>query len=125
MCAGFEFVPCHKCGGSKNSVSNTFTIEFRALRCTHCNENGLEACPSCTEREDKESLKSGEEESEGGVGMGGRGSDEAVECGKEGEGEEVEGEGEEGEVEWEEDEWEEEEDTEVEGEYDLEQFNVR
>lgn len=83
--------------------------------------------------EEEESLKSGEEESKGGAGIGGRGGDETVERGKEGKGEEVEGEREEvegegeeeEEVEWEEDEWEEEEDTELEGEYDLEQFNVR
>ena len=92
VCAGFEFIPCRKCSGSKNSVSNKFTIEFRALRCTHCNENGLEACPACVESEE-DSLKAGEEESEGGgVGVGERertGSDEAVKYGKK-EGEERE-----------------------------------
>ncbi|XP_041379002.1 LOW QUALITY PROTEIN: glutaredoxin domain-containing cysteine-rich protein 1-like, partial [Gigantopelta aegis] len=45
MCAGYEFVPCLKCGGSKNSVVNNFTSEFRALKCTSCNENGLQLCP--------------------------------------------------------------------------------
>lgn len=46
-CGGYEFIPCLKCGGSKNSVANNFTSEFRALRCTSCNENGLQPCPQC------------------------------------------------------------------------------
>ena len=46
-CGGYEFIPCRKCNGSKDSVKNTFTNEFKALRCTHCNENGLEPCPGC------------------------------------------------------------------------------
>lgn len=35
-------------------MANDFTIEFRALRCTHCNENGLEPCPVCVGKEEKE-----------------------------------------------------------------------
>ena len=50
LCGGFEFIPCRKCGGSKNSTANKFTTEFRALRCTHCNENGMEGCPECEMR---------------------------------------------------------------------------
>lgn len=52
FCGGYEFIPCRKCGGSKDSVKNTFTNEFKALRCTHCNENGLEPCPGCSKSGD-------------------------------------------------------------------------
>lgn len=51
-CGGYEFIPCRKCNGTKDSIRNTFTNEFKALRCTHCNENGLELCPSCKEGTD-------------------------------------------------------------------------
>lgn len=51
-CGGYEFIPCRKCSGTKDSVKNTFTSEFKALRCTHCNENGLEPCPGCKEGSD-------------------------------------------------------------------------
>ncbi|KAG9333341.1 hypothetical protein JZ751_012808 [Albula glossodonta] len=48
MCGGFAFVPCPACHGSKMSVfRNCFTDDFKALRCTACNENGLQPCPSC------------------------------------------------------------------------------
>ena len=59
VCAGFEFIPCRKCGGSKNSTANKFTTEFRALRCTQCNVNGMEACPACEQKrkEMEEELK--------------------------------------------------------------------
>ena len=64
VCMGFGLIPCQKCGGSKNSVANKFTSEFRALRCTHCNENGMELCPLCEEkrRELEEELKKRERE---------------------------------------------------------------
>ncbi|KAL5460500.1 hypothetical protein EMCRGX_G033951 [Ephydatia muelleri] len=48
ICGGYRFILCRKCGGSKNSTRNTFTSEFRALKCTKCNHNGLEPCPKCT-----------------------------------------------------------------------------
>lgn len=51
-CGGYEFIPCRKCSGTKDSVKNSFTSEFKALRCTHCNENGLEPCPACKEGTD-------------------------------------------------------------------------
>ena len=51
-CGGYEFIPCRKCSGTKDSVRNNFTNEFKALRCTHCNENGLEPCPGCKEGTD-------------------------------------------------------------------------
>ncbi|XP_064198076.1 glutaredoxin domain-containing cysteine-rich protein 1-like [Anguilla rostrata] len=48
MCGGFAFVPCPVCHGSKMSVfRNCFTDTFKALRCTACNENGLQPCRSC------------------------------------------------------------------------------
>lgn len=43
---------------------NEFTIEFRALRCTHCNENGLEPCPKCTLKEEGEEEQKKEEQKE-------------------------------------------------------------
>lgn len=66
-CGGFEFIPCRKCGGSKNSVANNFTSEFRALRCTHCNENGMEPCPICEKKqsltiEEKEAIEAAKKE---------------------------------------------------------------
>ncbi|XP_041126347.1 glutaredoxin domain-containing cysteine-rich protein 1 [Polyodon spathula] len=48
-CGGFAFVPCSVCHGSKMSVfRNCFTDSFKALKCTSCNENGLQPCKSCT-----------------------------------------------------------------------------
>ncbi|KAJ3587505.1 hypothetical protein NHX12_011102 [Muraenolepis orangiensis] len=48
-CGGFAFIPCPMCHGSKMSVfRNCFTDSFKALRCTSCNENGLQPCPSCS-----------------------------------------------------------------------------
>lgn len=48
-CGGYEFIACRKCSGTKDSVRVNFSSEFKALRCTHCNENGLEPCPGCKE----------------------------------------------------------------------------
>ncbi|KAL7862992.1 hypothetical protein SRHO_G00119760 [Serrasalmus rhombeus] len=48
-CGGFAFVPCSMCHGSKMSIfRNCFTDSFKALKCTACNENGLQPCPSCS-----------------------------------------------------------------------------
>ncbi|TSK28101.1 Glutaredoxin domain-containing cysteine-rich protein 1 [Bagarius yarrelli] len=48
-CGGFAFMPCSMCHGSKMSVfRNCFTDSFKALKCTACNENGLQPCPSCS-----------------------------------------------------------------------------
>ncbi|CAL1613917.1 unnamed protein product [Knipowitschia caucasica] len=50
MCGGYAFVPCPTCHGSKMSVfRNCFTDSFKALKCTSCNENGLQACRSCSQ----------------------------------------------------------------------------
>ncbi|XP_059743737.1 glutaredoxin domain-containing cysteine-rich protein 1 [Bos taurus] len=47
-CGGFGFLPCSVCHGSKMSVfRNCFTDSFKALKCTACNENGLQRCKSC------------------------------------------------------------------------------
>ncbi|CAM5149890.1 unnamed protein product [Natator depressus] len=47
-CGGFGFLPCSACRGSKMSVfRNCFTDSFKALKCTSCNENGLQRCKSC------------------------------------------------------------------------------
>ncbi|MEE6462127.1 hypothetical protein FKM82_001506 [Ascaphus truei] len=47
-CGGFGFLPCIVCHGSKMSVfRNCFTDSFKALKCTACNENGLQRCKSC------------------------------------------------------------------------------
>uniref|UniRef100_A0A4W5JRL0 Glutaredoxin and cysteine rich domain containing 1 n=1 Tax=Hucho hucho TaxID=62062 RepID=A0A4W5JRL0_9TELE len=49
-CGGFAFVPCPMCHGSKLSVfRNCFTDSFKALKCTWCNENGLQPCSSCSQ----------------------------------------------------------------------------
>ncbi|XP_037315539.1 glutaredoxin domain-containing cysteine-rich protein 1 [Pungitius pungitius] len=48
-CGGYAFVPCPMCHGSKMSVfRNCFTDSFKALKCTSCNENGLQPCVSCS-----------------------------------------------------------------------------
>lgn len=48
-CGGFAFIPCPMCHGSKMSVfRNCFTDSFKALKCTSCNENGLQPCVSCS-----------------------------------------------------------------------------
>ncbi|KAL8573461.1 hypothetical protein ACOMHN_032475 [Nucella lapillus] len=50
-CGGFRYMPCTVCHGSKKSLyRNHFTEEFSALRCTSCNENGLQRCPQCLNR---------------------------------------------------------------------------
>ncbi|XP_060681054.1 glutaredoxin domain-containing cysteine-rich protein 1 [Hemiscyllium ocellatum] len=47
-CGGFAFVPCSVCHGSKMSVfRNCFTDSFKSLKCTSCNENGLQHCTFC------------------------------------------------------------------------------
>ncbi|KAE8285667.1 Glutaredoxin domain-containing cysteine-rich protein 1 [Larimichthys crocea] len=49
-CGGFAFIPCPTCHGSKMSVfRNCFTDSFKALKCTSCNENGLQPCGSCSQ----------------------------------------------------------------------------
>uniref|UniRef100_A0A3Q3W0W4 Glutaredoxin domain-containing protein n=1 Tax=Mola mola TaxID=94237 RepID=A0A3Q3W0W4_MOLML len=48
-CGDFAFIPCPMCHGSKMSVfRNCFTDSFKALKCTSCNENGLQQCVSCS-----------------------------------------------------------------------------
>lgn len=48
-CGGFGYRPCSWCQGSKKSIMHSFSKDpgANALRCTVCNENGLEKCPSC------------------------------------------------------------------------------
>ncbi|XP_069027844.1 glutaredoxin domain-containing cysteine-rich protein 1 [Embiotoca jacksoni] len=49
-CGGFAFIPCPMCHGSKMSVfRNCFTDSFKALKCTSCNENGLQPCARCSQ----------------------------------------------------------------------------
>uniref|UniRef100_A0A3Q4H8V1 Glutaredoxin and cysteine rich domain containing 1 a n=1 Tax=Neolamprologus brichardi TaxID=32507 RepID=A0A3Q4H8V1_NEOBR len=49
-CGGYAFIPCPMCHGSKMSVfRNCFTDSFKALKCTSCNENGLQPCASCSQ----------------------------------------------------------------------------
>ncbi len=48
-------------------MANNFTSEFRALRCTHCNENGMEPCPICEEKksltlEEKKAIEASKKE---------------------------------------------------------------
>ncbi|XP_065846174.1 glutaredoxin domain-containing cysteine-rich protein 1-like [Oscarella lobularis] len=42
-CGAKGFVPCMWCNGSKKSIRN----RYGSLRCTVCNENGLQLCPEC------------------------------------------------------------------------------
>ncbi|KAK2151958.1 hypothetical protein LSH36_344g01018 [Paralvinella palmiformis] len=51
-CGGYQYIPCTICHGSKKSQNrNYFTEEFSALRCTHCDENGLIKCDMCANGE--------------------------------------------------------------------------
>eukprot|EP00052_Salpingoeca_macrocollata_P011537 m.88975 g.88975 ORF g.88975 m.88975 type:complete len:456 (+) comp18099_c0_seq2:662-2029(+) len=50
QCGGAGFVPCTWCQGSKKSIHNPFEredITKRALKCTVCNEIGLQRCELC------------------------------------------------------------------------------
>ncbi|XP_006818789.1 glutaredoxin domain-containing cysteine-rich protein 1-like [Saccoglossus kowalevskii] len=50
LCGGFRMVPCTVCSGSKKSQHrNSFTYDFHALKCTACDENGLQNCEECGE----------------------------------------------------------------------------
>eukprot|EP00043_Microstomoeca_roanoka_P016800 m.173388 g.173388 ORF g.173388 m.173388 type:complete len:62 (-) comp16529_c0_seq7:183-368(-) len=47
-CGGRGFVPCNWCFGSKKSITNKFAEGYiRNLKCTVCNENGLQRCEQC------------------------------------------------------------------------------
>ncbi|XP_033106011.1 glutaredoxin domain-containing cysteine-rich protein 1-like [Anneissia japonica] len=47
-CGDRKYINCVVCKGSKKSVlRNGFTDQFRTLRCTHCDDNGLQKCPKC------------------------------------------------------------------------------
>ncbi|XP_064609007.1 glutaredoxin domain-containing cysteine-rich protein CG31559-like [Liolophura sinensis] len=53
LCGGYRFIPCGVCHGSKKSVHrNNFTAEFCALRCMHCDDNGLVRCTDCLEQQE-------------------------------------------------------------------------
>uniref|UniRef100_A0A0A9Z641 Glutaredoxin domain-containing protein n=1 Tax=Lygus hesperus TaxID=30085 RepID=A0A0A9Z641_LYGHE len=48
VCGGFRLLPCSVCNGSKKSVHrNQFSTELVALKCMHCDENGLIKCYAC------------------------------------------------------------------------------
>ncbi|XP_055895188.1 glutaredoxin domain-containing cysteine-rich protein CG31559-like isoform X3 [Biomphalaria glabrata] len=52
-CGGYRFVPCDFCHGSKKSLlRNHFTEEFCALRCMHCDDNGLRRCDMCVDQQE-------------------------------------------------------------------------
>eukprot|EP00047_Mylnosiga_fluctuans_P023378 m.137204 g.137204 ORF g.137204 m.137204 type:complete len:608 (+) comp9563_c0_seq4:58-1881(+) len=48
-CGGYGWMPCTWCQGSKKSIAHSFSREpgKNALRCTVCNENGLQRCEEC------------------------------------------------------------------------------
>ncbi|XP_077983957.1 glutaredoxin domain-containing cysteine-rich protein CG12206-like [Glandiceps talaboti] len=49
-CGGYRYVPCAWCNGSKKSSHrNNFTYDYQALKCTKCDENGLQICPECVD----------------------------------------------------------------------------
>lgn len=45
-CAGFRFIMCDKCWGSRKLVSDDGNHGLPSI-CSHCNENGLVVCPMC------------------------------------------------------------------------------
>ncbi|XP_030836380.1 glutaredoxin domain-containing cysteine-rich protein 1 [Strongylocentrotus purpuratus] len=47
-CGGHRYIPCTFCNGSKKSLlRNNWTDSFIALKCSYCDENGLQKCPEC------------------------------------------------------------------------------
>eukprot|EP00730_Choanoeca_flexa_P012122 TRINITY_DN3357_c0_g1_i1.p1 TRINITY_DN3357_c0_g1~~TRINITY_DN3357_c0_g1_i1.p1 ORF type:complete len:634 (+),score=127.20 TRINITY_DN3357_c0_g1_i1:93-1994(+) len=50
-CAGRFFIPCEWCGGDRKSVMSRFGSELVKLRCTVCNEQGLQKCPECQQQQ--------------------------------------------------------------------------
>ncbi|CAG0880456.1 unnamed protein product [Darwinula stevensoni] len=47
-CGGYRMLPCTVCNGSKKSVHRSHrSMEFRTLRCMHCDASGLIRCPDC------------------------------------------------------------------------------
>ncbi|XP_071951782.1 glutaredoxin domain-containing cysteine-rich protein 1-like [Antedon mediterranea] len=47
-CGDRKYINCVVCNGSKKSTHrNGFTDQFRTLRCTQCDDNGLQKCPEC------------------------------------------------------------------------------
>jgi len=47
-CGGFRYINCIQCHGSKRSRKTRLSRQISVLRCTACNENGLQRCPECT-----------------------------------------------------------------------------
>lgn len=48
-CGGFRYINCAQCHGSKRSRKTRISRHISVLRCTSCNENGLQRCQVCTE----------------------------------------------------------------------------
>lgn len=46
-CGGFRYINCIQCHGSKRSRRTRISRQISVLRCTSCNENGLQRCPEC------------------------------------------------------------------------------
>ena len=49
-CGGAGYIPCKWCQGSKKSISHAFSgknAQTVSLKCTVCNENGLQRCDNC------------------------------------------------------------------------------
>ncbi|KAM7532242.1 hypothetical protein LguiB_035652 [Lonicera macranthoides] len=46
-CAGFRFVLCFSCNGSRKIVNNEDDVSVESIICQDCNENGLIICPIC------------------------------------------------------------------------------
>lgn len=47
-CGGFRYINCTQCHGSKRSRKTRISREINVLRCTACNENGLQPCSECS-----------------------------------------------------------------------------
>jgi len=47
-CGGFRYINCTQCHGSKRSRRTRISREINVLRCTACNENGLQLCRECS-----------------------------------------------------------------------------
>lgn len=47
VCGGFRYINCVHCHGSKCSRKTRISRQISVLRCTSCNENGLQRCPEC------------------------------------------------------------------------------
>ena len=63
-CGGRRFVVCSECNGSRKGKTQVFG---KYLKCSFCNENGLQPCPSCNLLEHAERERTDKRDTSGGA----------------------------------------------------------